>query len=97
MDRIDLLSRVTKLPRKVSEYVRQQVYITPSGLFSQRYLRWATEVIGADHLLMSTDYPFELARNGAAREFLERSELSDRDRSQIASRNWERLCAGIRR
>jgi uncharacterized protein len=85
MDRIDLLAFASKLPRKISEYVRQHVYITPSGLFSHRYLGWAKEVIGADHILMSTDYPFELGRSGAARDFLKRAELSEGERSQIAS------------
>ena len=97
LDRIDLLTDASKLPRKVSDYVRQHVYITPSGLFSQRYLRWATEVVGVDRILMSTDYPFAPAPNGAARKFLEQAELSQEDRFKIASGNWNRLCAGIRR
>lgn len=97
LERIDLLSRAVKLPRKISEYVRQHVYVTPSGLFSQRYLRWAMEVIGAEHILMSTDYPFGMAVKGAARAFLEEAELSDGERSQISCGNWERLCDSIRR
>jgi len=84
---------VRKLPRKVSEYVRQNVYITPGGLFSRRYLSWAIEVIGAGRILVSTDYPFELPSNSAARSFVEHSKLSDEDRSKIASSKWERMCA----
>lgn len=97
LDRIDLLARVTKLPRKISEYVQQHVFVTPSGLFSQRYLRWAIEVVGVDHILMSTDYPFELAVNGGARAFLQQAQLTDEERTKIASGNWERLCTGIQR
>lgn len=32
LDRIDLMTPASKLPRKISEYVKQHVYVTPSGL-----------------------------------------------------------------
>jgi hypothetical protein len=41
------------------------------------------------------DYPFVPTDGGVARRFLE--ELDDSDRAKIASGNWDRLCAGIRR
>ena len=97
LERLDLLTGPAKLPRKLSEYFRQHISITPSGIFSQRYLRWAIEVIGVDNILFSTDYPYALATRGTARSFLDSAELSDADRSKIASGNWQRLCAGIRR
>jgi predicted TIM-barrel fold metal-dependent hydrolase len=97
LERIDLVARVAKLPRKVSEYVREHVYVTPSGIFSQRYLRWAIEVIGVEHILFSTDYPYAPVPQGGAHRFLEQAELSDEDKVKIASGNWERLCAGIHR
>lgn len=97
LDRIDMLTRAAKLPKKISEYIQQHVHITPSGLFSQRYLRWAIEVIGIDRILMSTDYPYAMASDGGARRFIVQAELSDDDRQKIASGNWDRLCAGIRR
>jgi uncharacterized protein len=58
LDRIDQLASVARLPRKPSEYVRAQLYATPSGILSQRYLRWAMEVIGVQRILFATDYPF---------------------------------------
>ena len=79
----------------MSEYLQQHVYVTPSGLFSQRYLRWAIEVLGVDRILMSTDYPFLMTPPGRARHFLEQADLSDENRLKIASGNWDRLCAGI--
>lgn len=88
---------IAKLARPLSEYVRRHVYVTPSGMFSQRYLRWAIEVVGAERVLFSTDYPFESAPRGGARRFLEEAGLSAADRDRIASGNWDRLCAGIRR
>ena len=58
LDRAAMLSGAAKLPRTISEYFRQHVYVTPSGLFSHRYLNWALEVLGAEHILFATDYPF---------------------------------------
>lgn len=97
LDRIDNMTTAANLARPVSEYVRGNVFVTPSGIFSQRYLRWALEVVGVERILFSTDYPFRFAPEQGARRFLERAELSDGDRAKIGSGNWDRLCAGIRR
>ncbi len=97
LERLDWMGLSTKLPRTMSEYFQQHVYITPSGLFSQRYLRWAIEVLGVDRILMSTDYPFLMTPPGGARTFLDQANLSDEDRAKIASGNWDRLCAKIAR
>lgn len=71
--------------------------VTPSGIFSQRYLRWATEVIGIYRIMLAADYSYAIAEGGAARRFIEETDLSEQDRSKIAFGNWERLCAQIRR
>lgn len=96
LERIDLLSgSATKLERPVADYFRQNVSVTPSGIFSQRYLRWAIEVLGVERVLFSTDYPYHLADDGGARRFLTEAPVSDEDREKIAHGNWERLC-GVR-
>lgn len=98
LERIDaMLPGAAKLPRTFSDYIRNQVYVAPSGIFSQRYLRWATEVIGIDRILFSVDYPFLQAPNGGARCFLDEAELNEADRIKVASGNWEKLVAAIKR
>ena len=97
LDRIDQLAAVAKLPRKPSEYVRGQLYVTPSGILSQRYLRWALEVIGADRILFATDYPFVPLKKDASRRFLDEANISERERDLISSGNWQRLRARVRR
>jgi predicted TIM-barrel fold metal-dependent hydrolase len=97
LERIDGLGRVTRLARPVSDYFRQHVSVTPSGIWSQRYLRWALEVLGAERVLFSTDYPYRFTPGGGARRFLESAEVSEADRAAIAHGNWERLVADIRR
>ena len=97
LERIEKIPAVAKLARPLTDYFRSNVFLTPSGMFSQRYLRWATEIVGAERILFATDYPFEFAPHGGARRFLEDADLSDADREKIASGNWDRLCADIRR
>jgi predicted TIM-barrel fold metal-dependent hydrolase len=97
LDRIDMLSHAAKLPRKISEYVQQHVSVTASGIYSQRYLQWSLEVLGPDRILFATDYPYGRAPRGAAREFLKAAQISEVDRIKIASGNWDRLSAQIRR
>ena len=97
LERIDMLSGPAKLPRKVSEYIQNHVYVTPSGLFSQRYLRWAIEVLGTSRIMMSTDYPFIEVPKGAAESFLQETGLTNEECKNIASGNWERICSTITR
>ena len=97
LDRIDNLAGPAKLERPVSDYFRRHVSVTPSGLWSQRYLRWALEVLGPERILFSSDYPYRFTRDGGARRFLQEADLSEADRSAIAHGNWERLVGGIRR
>src|ERR1700744_573889 len=76
LDRVDRLAQIAELPRSITDYCRTNVLVTPSGMFSQRYLRWALEVVGADRILFSTDYPWVFAPDGGARPFLHEAQLS---------------------
>jgi predicted TIM-barrel fold metal-dependent hydrolase len=97
LDRIDRMTGIANLARPVSEYVCTNVFVTPGGVFSQRYLQWSLDVVGPDRVLFATDYPYVMVPDGGGRRFLEEAEIGEEDREKIASGNWERLCAGIRR
>ncbi|MCV7180203.1 amidohydrolase family protein [Mycolicibacterium sphagni] len=97
LDRIDNLSAAAKLDRPVSDYFRTNVHVTPGGVFSARYLRWALEVVGVERVMFATDYPYRYVADAGARRFLQEADLSDDDKISIASGNWDRLCAKIRR
>ncbi|MEF2072289.1 amidohydrolase family protein [Consotaella aegiceratis] len=97
LDRIDNLTGPAKLDRPISDYFRHNVSVTPSGVWSQRYLRWAMEVLGPERILFSADYPYVFTPDGGARHFLETADLSDTDKTAIAHGNWDRLVADIRR
>ena len=72
-----------------SEYIRDNVYITTSGVCSPAPLLAALLSLGADHILFGTDYPFESM--GTATEFLRSAPISQADREKIGHLNAERL------
>ncbi|MCW4458941.1 amidohydrolase family protein [Microbacterium sp. MPKO10] len=97
LDRIQQLATAAALPRPLTDYVRNNLFVTPSGILSRRYLAWASEVIGVDRIMFATDYPFEASSQSGARRFLEQAPLDEHEREQIASGTWQRLREGIRR
>ncbi|WP_246725237.1 amidohydrolase family protein [Beijerinckia sp. L45] len=97
LDRIDELTKPAKLERPVSHYFHRHVSITPGGIWSERYLRWAIEVLGIERILFSTDYPYRFTPDGGARRYLVEANLSDAEKDAIAHGNWDRLVDGIRR
>jgi len=78
--------RLAKLP---SEYVRNNFYITTSGMNSHAVLRFCLEIMGADRIMFAIDYPFESSEESVT--FLETAPISDADREKIAYRNAERV------
>ncbi len=97
LDRVDGLAMQAKLPQSFSEYVRRNAYITPGGVYSQRYLRWAAEVVGIERIMFATDYPYRPGPEGGVEHFLQTAGLDRADQERIAAGNWDALVAGIRR
>lgn len=96
-ERLKAFSRVTKLQRSVVDTMRENLYVTPSGMFSESNFRHAIEVVGIDRVLFSTDYPYQYRPGGGPRHFLEQLPISNDDKEKIAHANWEHLTRGIRR
>ena len=97
LERADGLAMQAKLPHSFSHYVRQNAYITAGGVYSQRYLRWAVEVVGVPRILFGTDYPYVPGPEGSVEQFLASAGLDRADQERIASGNWNALVADIRR
>jgi uncharacterized protein len=91
LDRLDdaLPPRATGLDRTIGDYVLQNVYITPSGMFSQAQLRYCVDVLGTDRIMYSVDYPF--MRNEGAAAFLDAADLPDAAKEDIAHDTAEKL------
>jgi predicted TIM-barrel fold metal-dependent hydrolase len=98
LDRIAQLNHAgLKLERPIADYFQQNVYYTPSGIFSQRYLSRTLELVGVDRMMFSQDWPYQSSRNNGARAFLEQAALSKEEKEAIAHGNWERLISSIQR
>ena len=97
LDRADRLTTQAKLPHSFSEYVRRNAHITAGGIYSQRYLRWALEVVGVERIMFATDYPYQPGPGGGVEHFLQTAGLPQADQERIAAGNWDTLVAGIRR
>jgi predicted TIM-barrel fold metal-dependent hydrolase len=90
-ERLASLNRATKLDKPFIDYVRQNLYVTASGMFSHSYLQRSAEIIGTDRILFSADYPYQYRQGRDARNFLEATALNKEDKEKFAFANWERL------
>jgi uncharacterized protein len=97
LDRADGLATQAGLSHSFSDYARRNAYITPGGIYSRRYLRWAVEMVGVERILFATDYPYRPRPAGGVEHFLQTAGLDRVDQERIAAGNWEALVAGIRR
>jgi uncharacterized protein len=85
-----VLNRVQRQgSRSIAEVFHQHFHITTSGYFTLPPLLCALEVVGADRILFSIDYPFSSTQTG--REFLDSLPLNPADMQKIAHGNAERL------
>ncbi len=78
-----------KLRASVADYFHEHFYITTSGYFTLPPLLCALQVVGADRILFSVDYPFSPTEAG--RRFLDSLPLSPDDMAKITHKNAEKL------
>lgn len=74
-----------RLEHAPSHYLRNNVWVTTSGMCSDAPLRCALDMLGSDRVLFSADYPFESARE--AGEWIEAAPLSDAERRAVCHDN----------
>ena len=86
----DVLTPPAKhLQQPVPAYFTRNFHITTSGFFSDPPLLLAMQVMGADRIIFSVDYPFSTNEQG--RKFLDNVSISPADREKISHLNAERL------
>lgn len=79
----------TGLERAPSDYYRQQVWITPSGMYNQNQLTFMIAELGAERIIYSEDFPYIVRDNVSA--FLDQAGLGETDTHAIAHANAEAL------
>lgn len=92
-ERLSALDRVANLDLPFADYLRRNLHITASGMFSRDYLQRAASIVGTDRLLFSTDYPYQYRPGRDARRFIDDCGLTGEDLAAFAHGNWERLTA----
>jgi predicted TIM-barrel fold metal-dependent hydrolase len=73
----------------VGYYLRENVFVTSSGVFDVPVFDCARAMLGLDNLMFSVDHPFQ--DNFAAMEFLDRCDLSPADKERFAHGTADQL------
>lgn len=85
-----VFARVPRLQdRSIAQIFHRHFHITTSGYFTLPPFECALQVVGADRILFSVDYPFSSTAEG--RRFLDLLPLNPADMEKIAHGNAERL------
>jgi predicted TIM-barrel fold metal-dependent hydrolase len=79
----------TGLSRTIIQTYRDQVFVTPSGILYLPHFLFVREVLGADRIMFSVDYPY-ITMTGA-RRWLENLPIDETERTAIAHGTAERL------
>ncbi|MDV3128818.1 amidohydrolase family protein [Mycobacterium sp. 21AC1] len=90
LDRLDELFGYCKhLDRPISEYYRDNVWVTPSGMYNQKYWKYVLAEVDTARILYSEDYPY--VQSDSVSQFLDLADLTPDQRAAIAHRNAESL------
>ena len=73
------------LEKRPSDYIRQNIVVTTSGMCSPEPLNCALAALGTDRVMFAADYPFESAQE--AGQFLDEVPLAQGVREDVAFRN----------
>jgi uncharacterized protein len=84
-----VLQQQAGLSRPLEEYMAANFHFTTSGMFSYPPLICLLEVIGADRVMFSVDYPY--SSNSEGRDFILDAPISEPDLEKVAHGNAERL------
>jgi 2,3-dihydroxybenzoate decarboxylase len=77
------------LPQPPSSYIKSNIVVTTSGMFSAEPLNCAIAALGHDRVMFSGDYPFESLEE--AGHFMDHVALPDDVRADIAFNNAKRI------
>ena len=85
----DTTNWAKKLKKLPSQYLRDNFFITNSGMLWQPALLCTHLALGAERILFSVDYPFESCQEAA--QFIETAPISEVDKEKIFHLNTEKL------
>jgi 2,3-dihydroxybenzoate decarboxylase len=77
------------LQRKVSDYLRENLHYTNSGVAWEPSIRFVQDVIGVDRMMYAMDYPYQYVAEEVA--ILDKLGISDADKKKFFQTNAEKL------
>jgi 5-carboxyvanillate decarboxylase len=83
------INSTVKLAKKPSQYVKENFYVTPSGMFWHPALQCCYSALGADRILFAVDYPYESDKEAV--QFMDSASICDGDKEKIYHLNAEKL------
>jgi 5-carboxyvanillate decarboxylase len=96
--RIDYMQRVVregrglkKLQKRPSDYMKENVYITTSGMAWEPAIRFAQQTLGVDRVLYAMDYPYQADR--AEVIAMDNMDMTDADKKRFFQTNAESIFA----
>jgi 5-carboxyvanillate decarboxylase len=94
--RIDYMQRVVregrglkKLDKRPSDYMKENVYITTSGMAWEPAIKFAQQTLGVDRVLYAMDYPYQADRSEVIA--LDNMDMSDADKKRFFETNAKRV------
>jgi 5-carboxyvanillate decarboxylase len=77
------------LKRTISEYMKENVYITNSGVAWEPGIKFCQQVLGVDRVLYAMDYPYQYEPGEVAK--LDEMDMSDADKKKFFQTNAEKV------
>ena len=78
-----------KLQRKPSDYVRENIYVTTSGMAWEPPILYAQSVLGMDRVMYAMDYPYQFVPEEVA--VTDNLPISDADKKKLYQSNAEKV------
>jgi 2,3-dihydroxybenzoate decarboxylase len=84
-------ANVPKLQKKPSDYLKENFYVTTSGMAWQPPILYAQSVLGVDRVLYAMDYPYQFVPDEV--KVTDDLPISDADKKKLYQTNAERVFA----
>ena len=84
-------ANVPKLQKRPSEYLKENFYVTTSGMAWQPPILYAQSVLGVDRVLYAMDYPYQFVPDEV--KVTDDLPISDADKKKLYQTNAERVFA----
>ncbi|KRN99282.1 amidohydrolase family protein [Companilactobacillus kimchiensis] len=85
----DELNNYSGLQKSFSDYYRQNIFVTPSGILNNPQLNFILVEMGPEHIIYSIDYPYKQPDN--TQTFLEKTDLTPTELEAFSHGNAERI------